>query len=241
MWGTKGNDSSKWYLRNRRTDASYQQRIGSLLTLERFVRSVKASDLGVIVFNPVLVTWKPLISFKGTVSYMMFKVTFFSEMLIFTIKNGARAISFSVWKLVLKADSFFFFLPQLHCHADILMHLDKHLFSASKRRSGTPLTCQYNPRPGLNWDVSVSSSQIYKSLIEYEKWNVGMSGEGGREINDMDLHVQTKPIPLPSDPHVLCACMRVCTYVWRALQHYWTSEWVMTSSQTGQLPPALIY
>lgn len=41
--------------------------------------------------------------------------------------------------------------------------------------------------------------------------------------------------------HPVCAFMCVCMCVLGVLQHYWTSEWVMMSSQTGQLPPALVY
>lgn len=41
----------------------------------------------------------------------------------------------------------------------------------------------------LNWDVSVLTDAIYKSLIEYEK----LSLEGGGKINHMDQHVRFRP------------------------------------------------
>lgn len=90
---------------------------------------------------------------------------------------------------------------------------------------------QYRPSPVLNWDVFILISQIYKSLIEYEKWSMGGSGE----INVMDHRGQSKP------PTCVCVCMYVCMCALGLLQHYWTSEWVMIVSQTGQLPLALIY
>ena len=99
--------------------------------------------------------------------------------------------------------------------------------------SASPRTYQYRPLPALNWDVSVSSSQIYKSLIEYEKWSMGGRGEGGGEINDMDLHVQTEP------PSCVCACVFACVCVClggaAALLDIWMSndvvpDWAITTS-----------
>lgn len=45
-----------------------------------------------------------------------------------------------------------------------------------------------------------------------------MSGEGGREINDIDLHVQTKPSrpPTPTCVHACvfaCVCCRRCCII----------------------------
>lgn len=97
--------------------------------------------------------------------------------------------------------------------------------------SAAPRSYRYRPSPPLNWDVSVSSSQIYKSLIEYEKWSMGGWGEAWGEINDMDLHVQTELPP--------CVCIYVCLHVCiggaAALLDIWMSndvvpDWAITTS-----------
>lgn len=108
--------------------------------------------------------------------------------------------------------------------------------------SATPHTYQCGPLPTLNWDVSVSSSQIYKSFIEYEKWGLGGRGEDwGRDQWYGSACVDWVSILCVCT--LMCVCVRVCICMCAlgVLQCYWTSEWVMMSSETRQLPAALVY
>lgn len=82
----------------------------------------------------------------------------------------------------------------------------------------------------LNWDVFVSISQIYKSLIEYEKWSMGGRGEG--EERSM-IWISVCRVSL--QPVYVYACLHVCVGVAAALLDIWMSndvvpDWAITTS-----------
>lgn len=99
----------------------------------------------------------------------------------------------------------------------------------------TTYVCQYITWPFLNWDISVLSRQIYKSLIEYEKWSMERRGEGGRSM----IWICMCRLSPGLQPMRACACVcaRVCVCVAgsAALLDIWmsndvVSDWAITTS-----------